>query len=352
MNVLITGGAGFIGSHLADALIARGDEVFVIDDLSTGSLENIAHLRTHPRFHLVIESVMNQAVMNELVYRIDHIYHLAAVVVVKLVVDSPVRTLETNLKSSEIVFDLAHRAGKKVLLASTSEVYGRHFHNKPLSETDERIYGPTTVGRWSYAGAKAIDEFMALAYHRERGLDVVITRFFNTVGPRQTGQYGMVIPRFVQSALKGETIEVYGDGQQSRSFTYVGDAVWAITRLMETPEASGEVVNVGNGEEITILDLAHRVKALTDSSSEIRKISYEAVYGKGFEDMEFRTPDISKLQRFTGYRPTVNLDGILKRVICHFEEKQQSHPTHAVVPDTLGREPVLADGKSPVKALL
>jgi UDP-glucose 4-epimerase len=351
MNVLITGGAGFIGSHLADALIERGDEVYVIDDLSTGSMENIAHLRAHPRFHLIVESVMNEAVMNELVHRVDHIYHLAAVVGVKLVVDSPVRTLETNLKSSEIVFKLAYRAEKKVLLASTSEVYGRHFQNKPLSETDERIYGPTTVGRWSYAGAKAIDEFLALAYNRERGLDVVVTRFFNTVGPRQTGQYGMVIPRFVKAALNNETIEVYGDGKQSRSFTYVGDAVWAITRLMETPGASGEVFNIGNGEEISILDLAHRVKALTNSRSEIRTIDYEMVYGKGFEDMEFRTPDISKLNRYTGYLPTVNLDGILKRVICHFEEKQQLRPTHAVVPDTLGMEAVVTDSLASAKAL-
>jgi UDP-glucose 4-epimerase len=321
MNILITGGAGFIGSHLADSLIARGDEVYVIDDLSTGSLENIAHLRSHPRFHLVIDTCLNESVMNELVNRVDQIYHLAAVVGVKLVVDSPVRTLETNLKSSEIVFSLAHRFGKKVLLASTSEVYGRHVKNKPLKETDERIYGPTTIGRWSYAGAKAIDEFMALAYHRERDLDVVIVRFFNTVGPRQTGQYGMVIPRFVQSALEGKPITVYGDGLQSRSFTYVGDAVTAITGLMRCPGAVGEVYNVGNGEEITIMELAQKVKAMTGSKSDIRCIPYDIAYGKGFEDMEFRTPDITKIYDAIGYRPTVNLDNILRRVICHFEER-------------------------------
>jgi UDP-glucose 4-epimerase len=331
MNVLITGGAGFIGSHLADTLISRGDEVYVIDDLSTGSLENIAQLRSHPRFHLIIDTCLNEAVMNELINRVDHIYHLAAVVGVKLVVDSPVRTLETNLKSSEVVFSLAHRFRKKVLLASTSEVYGRHFENKPLKETDERIYGPTTVGRWSYAGAKAIDEFMALAYHRERDLDVVIVRFFNTVGPRQTGQYGMVIPRFVQSALRGHPISVYGDGSQSRSFTYVGDAVTAITGLMRTPEAVGEVYNVGNGEEITIMDLARKVKSMTNSTSEIRCIPYEVAYGKGFEDMEFRTPDITKINQAIGYRPTVNLDNILRRVICHFEEVY----TVAVVADPI-----------------
>ncbi len=321
MNVLITGGAGFIGSHLADTLISRGDEVYAIDDLSTGSLDNIEQLRAHPRFHLVVESIMNEAVMNELVNRVDHIYHLAAVVGVKLVVDSPVKTLETNLKGSEVVFNLAHRFKKKVLLASTSEVYGRHYENKPLKETDERIYGPTTVGRWSYAGAKAIDEFLALAYHRERGLDVVISRFFNTVGPRQSGQYGMVIPRFVQSALAGRPINVYGTGDQSRSFTYVGDAVSAITGLMRCPEAVGEVFNVGNGEEITIMDLAQKIKSMTDSPSEIRKVSYESAYGEGFEDMEFRTPDISKINQFIGYRPTVNLDNILRRVVCYFEEK-------------------------------
>ena len=321
MNVLITGGAGFIGSHLADTLISRGDEVYAIDDLSTGSLDNIEQLRAHPRFHLVVESIMNEAVMNELVNRVDHIYHLAAVVGVKLVVDSPVKTLETNLKGSEVVLNLAHRFKKKVLLASTSEVYGRHYENKPLKETDERIYGPTTVGRWSYAGAKAIDEFLALAYHRERGLDVVISRFFNTVGPRQSGQYGMVIPRFVQSALAGRPINVYGTGDQSRSFTYVGDAVSAITGLMRCPEAVGEVFNVGNGEEITIMDLAQKIKSMTDSPSEIRKVSYESAYGEGFEDMEFRTPDISKINQFIGYRPTVNLDNILRRVVCYFEEK-------------------------------
>lgn len=321
MNVLITGGAGFIGSHLADTLISKGDEVYAIDDLSTGSLENIEQLRAHPRFHLIVESIMNEAVMNELVNRVDHIYHLAAVVGVKLVVESPVKTLETNLKGSEVVFNLAHRFKKKVLLASTSEVYGRHYENKPLKETDERIYGPTTVGRWSYAGAKAIDEFLALAYHRERGLDVVISRFFNTVGPRQSGQYGMVIPRFVQSALTGRPINVYGTGDQSRSFTYVGDAVSAITGLMRCPEAVGEVFNVGNGEEITIMDLARKIKSMTDSPSEIRKVSYESAYGEGFEDMEFRTPDISKINQFIGYRPTVNLDNILRRVVCYFEEK-------------------------------
>jgi len=318
MKVLITGGAGFIGSHLSDLLLERGDEVYALDDLSTGNLNNIAHLRENARFHFVCDSAGNESVMNELVQKVDHIYHLAAVVGVQRVVDSPVRTLEVNLHTTEIALKLAHRFHKQIQIASTSEVYGRHKVNQPLKETDERIYGPTTVGRWSYAAAKAIDEFFALAYHRERNLPVVVTRFFNTVGPRQTGQYGMVIPRFVQSALKGEPITVYGDGTQSRSFTYVGDAVRAITDLMDCPRAIGEVFNVGNGEEVTILHLAQRVKAMTDSSSEIRVIPFEQVYGKDFEDMEFRTPDITKIHEAIGYTPTVDLNGILERVIDHF----------------------------------
>lgn len=338
MNVLITGGAGFIGSHLADELLTQGGEVWAIDDLTTGSLDNVAHLRKHPRFHFVVDTVLNESLMNDLVNRVDHIYHLAAVVGVKLVVESPVRTLETNLHSSEIVFKLAHRCKKRMFLASTSEVYGRHYENKPLVETDERIYGPTTVGRWSYAGAKAIDEFMALAYHKERDLDVVIGRFFNTVGPRQTGQYGMVIPRFVKAALDGRPISVYGDGKQSRSFTYVGDAVWAITHLMHTPSAAGEIYNIGNGEEITIGDLALKIREMTNSNSEIRYVSYEEAYGQDFEDMEFRTPNIGKIASVIGFRPTVDLQGILERVIRYFED----HQTHAVVSEALLSEPLAA----------
>ncbi len=317
MKALITGGAGFIGSHLCDSLLHDGHEVFVIDDLSTGSLDNVAHLRDNSNFHLVVDTVLNEAVMNELIYRVDHVYHLAAVVGVKLVVESPVRTLETNLKGTEVVLKLANKFHKKVLLASTSEVYGRQPENVPLRETGQRIYGPTTVGRWSYAAAKAIDEFLGLAYHRERKLDVVICRFFNTVGPRQTGRYGMVIPRFVDAALANEPIEVYGSGQQSRSFTGVRDAVWAITHLMDCPGAIGEVVNIGNGREVTILELAERVRAATQSQSEIRLVPYEKVYGEGFEDMEFRTPDIEKLSSLTGYRPTMDLDQILHSVIEH-----------------------------------
>ena len=343
MNVLITGGAGFIGSHLADELLAQGHEVHAIDDLTTGSLENVAHLRTNPKFHLATDTVLNESRMEELTAQADHIYHLAAVVGVKLVVESPVRTLETNLRSSEIVFKLAHQYKKRLFLASTSEVYGRHRENNPLAETAERIYGPTTVGRWSYAGAKAIDEFMALAYHRERGLDVVIGRFFNTVGPRQTGQYGMVIPRFVKAALESRPIPIYGTGEQSRSFTYVGDAVWAITRLMQTPTTTGEIYNVGNGEEITINALARKVKEMTGSRSEIQYASYVEAYGQDFEDMEFRTPDIGKIAAAIGYRPTVDLQGILARVIGYFEAKQN----RAVGTET-GAKPL---AESPVEPL-
>ncbi|MBM3461788.1 MAG: NAD-dependent epimerase/dehydratase family protein [Armatimonadetes bacterium] len=314
MKVLITGGAGFIGSHLADHLLERGCEVWVIDDLSSGSLDN---LHPHPRLHVVIDSVTNEAVMNELTHRVDHVYHLAAVVGVRLVVESPVRTLEVNLRGTEVVLKLAHRFGKRVLLASTSEVYGRQGENRPLSEDGERIYGPTTVGRWSYAAAKAIDEFLGLAYHRERGLEVVIPRFFNTVGPRQTGRYGMVIPRFVEAALAGAPIIVHGDGSQRRSFTYVGDAVQAITRLMAAPQAVGEVINVGSGAQISILELAHLVREMVGSDSEIRTVSYEEAYGPGFEDMRFRQPCTRKLERLAGFCPRVPLEAILRQVIDH-----------------------------------
>lgn len=317
MKALITGGAGFIGSHLAESLLASGNEVFVIDDLSTGSLQNINHLIGTPGFHFVCDTVLNESVLNELIQQVDEVYHLAAVVGVRLVIESPVRTLETNIKGTENVLNLCNRFDCKVLIASTSEVYGRHFENRPLKEEDDRIYGPTTIGRWSYAAAKAIDEFLGLAYHRERDLEVIIARFFNTVGPRQTGQYGMVVPRFVQAALRGEPLQVHAGGTQTRSFTFVGDCVWATRALMQTPAAIGEVVNIGNGAEISILELAQRVLQHTKSKSEIQMVTHEEVYGDGFEDMQFRTPCIDKLAQLTGYQPTLNIDGILERVIDH-----------------------------------
>lgn len=316
MDALITGGAGFIGSHLAEALLARGDTVHIIDDLSTGSIRNIDHLKVNERFHYIIDTVENVPVMAELVDRADVIFHLAAAVGVRLVVESPVRTIETNLRGTEIVLALASKKKKPVFIASTSEVYGKS-EKVPYSEDDDLLIGPPHVGRWAYACSKAIDEFLALAYWRERGVPVVIGRFFNTVGPRQTGRYGMVLPRFVQQALSGNPITVYGDGEQSRCFCYVEDVVQAVIRLMETPEAVGQVFNIGSDEEITINELARRVKAISGSSSEIVHIPYEQAFGEGFEDMRRRVPDLRKIRRTIGYEPRVGIDEIIRRVVEH-----------------------------------
>src|SRR5271163_267696 len=277
MRVLITGGAGFIGSHLADAYVARGDDVFVLDDLSTGSIDNIGHLRAHPRFHYTIESVHHAPTVAELVDQCDVVFHLAAAVGVRLIVESPVRTIETNVHGTEVVLAQAAKKKKKVLIASTSEVYGLSTQI-PFSEDGNLVLGPTSKGRWSYACSKAIDEFLALAYWRERKLPTVIARLFNTVGPRQTGQYGMVVPTFIKQALTGRPITVFGDGSQSRCFTAVGDVVGALLKLMEHPGAVGEVFNVGSTDEVTIRTLAERVKALTGSDSEIVSIPYEKAY--------------------------------------------------------------------------
>ena len=314
MRVLITGGAGFIGSHLSDAYLQRGDEVFVIDDLSTGSIENIRHLKDHPRFHYTIEDVNNQPVTAELVDQCDVIFHLAAAVGVKLIVESPVRTIETNVHSTEVVLSLANKKKKKVLIASTSEVYGLSAE-VPFREDGNLVMGATTKGRWSYACSKAIDEFLALAYWREKKLPTIVVRLFNTVGPRQTGQYGMVIPTFVKQALAGRPITVYGTGKQSRCFGYVGDIIGALMRLMDHEKSLGEVFNIGSNQEITILDLAKRVKELTKSESEIVFVPYDEAYEEGFEDMPRRIPDISKVNRLVGFKPEMSLDGILKSVI-------------------------------------
>jgi UDP-glucose 4-epimerase len=311
---LITGGAGFIGSHLSDAYLERGDEVFVIDDLSTGSIENIAHLKKHPRFHYTIDSVSNQPVLAELVDQCDVIFHLAAAVGVKLIVESPVRTIKTNVHGTEVVFSLANKKKKKVLIASTSEVYGLSAE-VPFREDGNLVMGATTKGRWSYACSKAIDEFLALAYWREKKLPTIVVRLFNTVGPRQTGQYGMVIPTFVKQALSGRQITVYGDGQQTRCFGYVGDVVGALVKLMDHEEAVGQVFNIGSSEEVTILELAKRIKELTKSDSEITFVPYDEAYEEGFEDMPRRVPDISKVNLLVGFRPQISLDGILQRVI-------------------------------------
>lgn len=330
MRVLITGGAGFIGSHLADAYLQRGDEVFVIDDLSTGSIENIRHLKDHPRFHYTIENVHNQPVTAELVDQCDVIFHLAAAVGVKLIVESPVRTIETNVHGTEVVLSLANKKKKKVLIASTSEVYGLS-NEVPFREDGNLVMGATTKGRWSYACSKAIDEFLALAYWREKKLPTVVVRLFNTVGPRQTGQYGMVIPTFVKQALAGRPITVYGDGEQSRCFCYVGDVVGALTGLMDEPKAVGEVFNVGSNQEITIVELAKKVKELTASRSEISFVPYDEAYEEGFEDMPRRIPDISKVNRLVGFRPEMNLEGILRTVIdFHSGQQLREHPRTAV----------------------
>ena len=322
MRVLITGGAGFIGSHLADAYLKRGDHVYVIDDLSTGKIENIQHLKGDSHFHYTIESVHNQPVTAELVDQCDVIFHLAAAVGVKLIVESPVRTIETNVRGTEVVLGLANKKKKKVLVASTSEVYGLSS-DVPFREDGNLVMGATTKGRWSYACSKAIDEFLALAYWREKKLPTIIVRLFNTVGPRQTGQYGMVIPTFVKQALAGRPITVYGDGNQSRCFGYVGDVVGALVKLMDHDDAVGQVFNIGSNQEISILELAQKVKELTQSDSDIVFIPYDEAYEEGFEDMPRRVPDISKVSELVGFRPEMSLDGILKTVIDYQSGRQK-----------------------------
>jgi UDP-glucose 4-epimerase len=321
LRVLITGGAGFIGSHLTDAYISRGDEVFCIDDLSTGSFDNIAHLKGHARFHYTIDSVHNQPVVAELIDQCDVVFHLAAAVGVKLIVESPVRTIETNVRGTEVVLAQANKKKKKVLIASTSEVYGLSSE-VPFREDGNLVMGATTKGRWSYACSKAIDEFLALAYWREKKLPTVVVRLFNTVGPRQTGQYGMVIPTFVKQALAGRPLTVYGTGEQTRCFGYVGDVVGALVALMERDESVGEVFNIGSSEEVSIMQLAERVKELTGSKSEIVTVPYDEAYEEGFEDMPRRVPDTSKVSALTGFRPTVTLEQILKTVIEYYSGRQ------------------------------
>lgn len=321
MRVLITGGAGFIGSHLSDLYISRGDEVFCIDDLSTGSFENIAHLKGHPKFSYTIDSVHNVPVMAELIDQCDVVFHLAAAVGVKLIVESPVRTIETNVRGTEVVLAQANKKKKKVLVASTSEVYGLSSE-VPFREDGNLVMGATTKGRWSYACSKAIDEFLALAYWREKKLPTVVVRLFNTVGPRQTGQYGMVIPTFVKQALSGRPLTVYGDGSQTRCFGYVKDVVGALVALMDTEESVGEVFNIGSTEEVSIMQLAERVKELTGSKSEIVTVPYDEAYEEGFEDMPRRVPDTSKVTALTGFKPTVALDEILQSVIEYYSGRQ------------------------------
>jgi len=316
VKAFITGGAGFVGSHLADGLLQQGHEVSVLDNLSTGSIDNISHLKTKPGFSYVIDTVTNEPLLAEMIDRSDVVFHLAAAVGVKLIVEQPVHTIETNVHGTEVVLKHANKKKKLVFIASTSEVYGKST-DVPFREGQDLVLGATAKHRWAYACSKLIDEFLALAYWKERKLPVVIVRLFNTVGPRQTGQYGMVLPTFVRQALAGHPITVFGDGTQSRSFTYVGDVVDALIKLTQEPRAVGEVFNIGNVGEVSILHLAEKVKAMTSSSSTIQMVPYDEAYEAGFEDMPRRVPDISKIRALIGYEPKLDLDQIIYSVIEH-----------------------------------
>ncbi len=314
MRYLITGGAGFIGSHLADALVARGDEVTVLDDLSTGRRENLVQLAENPRFRFVHGSVLDELIVDELVQDCDVVAHLAAAVGVQLIVSRPLRSLTTNIRGSEIVLGAAHRYRKKVLVTSTSEIYGKNL-NGPLREDADRLLGSPTVARWAYSTSKAVDEILAYAYHKERGLETIVVRLFNTVGPRQTGAYGMVLPRLAAQAVRGEPLTVYGDGEQTRCFCHVSDVVRALVMLLDEPGAVGEVFNVGAGEEVSIADLARRVIETAGSSGVIRFVPYDEAYEQGFEDMRRRVPDTTRIHTLTGWTPQVPLAQIIAEVV-------------------------------------
>jgi UDP-glucose 4-epimerase len=313
---LITGGAGFIGSHLCETLVEQGHTVTAIDDLSTGNLENIQGLRGRANFQFVRETIHNAQVLDRLCSQAEVVFHLAAAVGVKLIVEDPVRTINTNIMGTEAVLATANRYGCKVLIASSSEVYGKGV-SAPFQEDDDCLIGPTTHSRWAYAASKMVDEFLGLAYQRQFGLPVVVMRFFNTIGPRQTGLYGMVVPRFVRQALRGEPLQVYGDGEQTRSFSDVADVVCAAAALAEHPSAVGQVFNIGSTEEISINSLAERIIALTGSRSKIEHLPYDQAYTPGFEDMRRRVPGIEKIQRLIGYQPRCSLEDTLMKVIEH-----------------------------------
>ena len=323
MKALVTGGAGFIGSHLSEALLAAGNEVWVVDDLSTGRIDNIQHIEREEGFTFVIDTITNELLLEEVVQWSDQVYHLAAAVGVRLIVEEPIKTIETNIFGTDLVLKMANRYRKKAFIASTSEVYGKQA-DRTLEEGDDMVYGPTVKSRWSYACSKAVDEFLALAYYKKSRLPIVIGRLFNTVGPRQVGQYGMVLPTFVRQALLGEPITVFGDGSQIRSFCYVSDVVGAMRALMERTETAGEIFNIGNDEEVSIRALAELVKKKANSPSEVIFIPYDVAYEPGFEDMQRRCPNIAKIHQAIGYRPKVDLDGILDRVIAHMREELKS----------------------------
>lgn len=327
MRHLITGGAGFIGSHLAEALLARGDEVFILDDLSTGSVENVRHLKNHQRFHYFFDTINNKHLLAELVDESEIVFHLAAAVGVRLIVESPVRTLETNVYGTQLVLDAASKKKKLVFTASTSEVYGKS-DKVPFREDADLVLGPTTKGRWSYAASKALDEFLTLSYWKEKKQPVIVARFFNTVGPRQTGRYGMVLPNFVRQAIEGSAITVYGSGRQSRCFCDVRDTVQAVLRLVNTDRSVGEVVNIGTDEEVSIDGLASVVKERTRSRSQVTHIPYDQAYEPGFEDMLRRVPSLEKLQKLTGFRPSTPLSEIVDRVVAYFQSRSASEPVN------------------------
>ena len=320
MVALITGGSGFIGSHLSEALLDSGHEVLVLDNLSTGSIDNIAHLKGRAGFEYFIDTFNNEPLLAELIDRSDVVFHLAAAVGVKLIVEQPVYTIETNVHGTEVVLKHANKKKKLVVIASTSEVYGKS-EDVPFREDSDLVLGPTPKHRWAYACSKALDEFLALAYWKERKLPVIIVRFFNTVGPRQTGTYGMVIPNFVRQALAGESITVFGDGRQTRSFSHVADVVGALLKLVVEPRALGQVINIGNTQEVTIRALAERVRELAGSNSPIKLVPYDEAYESGFEDMPRRVPDLTKIEALIGYRPRYSLDDILVQVIEYFRNK-------------------------------
>ncbi len=321
MKNLITGGAGFIGSHLAEGLLKRNQEVVIIDNLSTGSMENIEHLKSNPRFSYYIDTIMDENLMRRFIKKCDIVYHLAAAVGVKYIINNPLESIQTNVRGTEIILELANSLGKKkVILASTSEVYGKDRPGKrSFREGDDRVLGSTTISRWSYSCTKALDEFLALAYYREKKLPIVILRYFNTCGPRQTGRYGMVIPRFVKQALMDKPITVYGDGKQTRCFIHAKDTIKATISLANDKRAIGEVFNIGNPQPVSINELAEKVKRLTNSKSKIVHVPYEKAYEKGFEDMRHRKPDISKIEKLIGFKPQYRINDILKDVIAHYE---------------------------------